>query len=218
MNLMFGAIGGMFGGLIGAIVWAAIVYFLHVEVGYVAWAIGGLVGFGTALGTKEGSSASAAIAVLITIIAICGGKYAAIHFAMSNELSKLPATASELSDEFCTSLLADEICDQKIMDGEKVNWPPGSSADTAENQGDYPTEIWTEAANGWSGMDAETRQKVRDEFLKSRDAALQGLRGQMANNAFLASFGLIDIIFFVLAIITAWRLAATDSTSAASDS
>jgi len=210
MNLFSGAIGGAIGGLIGAVAWAAIAYFFRVEVGYVAWAIGGLVGFGSALGTRGGSPASGIIAVAITVVAICAGKFLAIYLAISGELANMPQNRDQLSDEFCISLVADDICADKMMKGEPINWPGGELAEAPEKQSDYPPDIWQEAAKSWGEKDAAARTAYIDNFFQTRDAAIQAFRQQITLDAFLASFGFIDIIFFVLAIITAWRLAACD--------
>ena len=40
-----GIVGAVIGALAGALVWGALTYFLKIEVGYVAWGIGGVVGF-----------------------------------------------------------------------------------------------------------------------------------------------------------------------------
>ena len=213
MNLFSGAIGGAIGGVIGAAIWAAIAYFAQVEVGYVAWAIGGLVGFGSAVGTKGGSATAGLIAVLITIAAICAGKYIAIQLALSGEVNAALNAQGPPSDEFCISLLADEICEQKELAGETIQWPVGRS-ETPEKKSDYPQEIWTEAAARWAGFDEPGRKKFIEEFVQNRDRAIQAMRGQIANRAFFASFGPIDIIFFLLAIVTAWKLAASDQSPA----
>jgi hypothetical protein len=45
-NLVLGIIGGSFGGLIGAALWAAITYFSEYQVGWIALGVGFLVGYG----------------------------------------------------------------------------------------------------------------------------------------------------------------------------
>ncbi len=129
---MIGAVcGGMAAGILGAAAWAALAYFAGVESGIVAWGIGGIVGFGTALGSRGGSPATALIAVLITVVAICAGKYLAVYFTLNKFFDELPA---------------------------------GAEQD----------------------------------------------RAKLVQDAFLQSFGILDIIFFLLAIVTAWQIALND--------
>jgi hypothetical protein len=195
------------------VIWAAIAYFLNVEVGYIAWAIGGLVGIGSAIGTKGGSPTSAMIAVVITILAICAGKFIAIYLAMSGATASLTMSAEELTDEFCTSLIADEICEAKLQRGEPIDWPPGANREVPEKRTDYPAEIWSEASAQWNAMNPADRQQAKEEYVNGLNQALQGMQGQLTFQAFLSSFSVIDIVFFVLAVITAWNLAARDSST-----
>jgi hypothetical protein len=213
MNVFNGAIGAAIGGLIGTVIWAAVSYFLNVEVGYIAWAIGGLVGFGSAIGTKGGSSTSAIIAVIITIVAICAGKYIAVYLAMSGATASMTASSAELTDEFWTSLIADEICEEKEQRGETLNWPANANREAPEKRTDYPADVWREATAHWNAMDPAERQQWKESYLKDLNEMFRGMQGQLTFQAFLSSFNMIDIIFFVLAIITAWNLAARDVVS-----
>jgi hypothetical protein len=213
MNLFNGAIGAAIGGLIGTVIWALVAYFLNVEVGYIAWAIGGLVGFGSAIGTKGGSPTSAMIAVVITIVSICAGKFVAVYLAMSGAAAAMTLTTEELTDEFCISLIADEICYAKMDRGERIQWPPGANREAPEKQSDYPADIWADASSEWTAMNPQERQQAKENYVNDANMDLQGMQGQLTLQAFLASFGIIDIIFFVLAVVTAWNLASRDPTS-----
>jgi hypothetical protein len=210
MNVINGAIGAAIGGLIGTVIWAAVAYFFNVEVGYIAWAIGGLVGFGSAIGTKGGSPTSAIIAVGITVVSICAGKFIAVYLAMSGAAASLAMSPTDLTDEFCTSLIADEICEEKLQRGEQIDWPPGANREMPERRADYPADIWKEASDQWTAMDPAERQQLKDAYIEGLNQALQDMQGQLTLQAFFAQFNFIDIIFFVLAIITAWNLAARD--------
>lgn len=70
--------GGIVGGAVGATIWAAIIYFTNYEVGYVAILVGILVGYCVKLGagTWQGF-VPGAIAAVLAIVSVTGGKYAA---------------------------------------------------------------------------------------------------------------------------------------------
>ena len=66
-------VGAVVGGSIGALVWTCVAYWFNLEIGYVAGAIGGRVGFGSyALGGR--GVASGVACALVTLIAIFSGK------------------------------------------------------------------------------------------------------------------------------------------------
>ena len=46
-------LGGLVGGAIGAAIWAGIVYAIHVEIGWLAWGVGALVGLGVRLAPRR---------------------------------------------------------------------------------------------------------------------------------------------------------------------
>lgn len=79
-----GWIGAVVGGAVGALVWAAIARFLHMEIGYVAWGVGFAVGFGSALlggcGLANGIFCS-----LTCLLSIFAGKVLAVHWSLTPE-------------------------------------------------------------------------------------------------------------------------------------
>ncbi|HEY4261587.1 MAG TPA: hypothetical protein VGM98_15565 [Schlesneria sp.] len=126
------------GGGIGAVIWGAIAYFAHAEVGYVAWGVGGLVGFCVRMGAGDMDEGIAGfIAAGGAVISILAGKLLAGYFI--------------------------------------VQW--------LINQGQIPAAIAAQAQ--WP----------------------------LIRIAFMSSFGVMDIIFFVLAIATAFKLGSGQSDS-----
>jgi hypothetical protein len=126
------------GGSIGAVIWGAIAYFAHAEVGYVAWGVGGLVGFCVRMGAGDMDEGIAGfIAAGGAVVSILAGKLLAGYF----------------------------IVQWLIKDGQ------------------IPAAIAAEAQ--WP----------------------------LVRIAFMSSFGVMDIIFFVLAIATAFKLGSGQSDS-----
>jgi hypothetical protein len=126
------------GGSIGAVIWGAIAYFAHAEVGYVAWGVGGLVGFCVRMGAGDMDEGIAGfIAAGGAVVSILAGKLLAGYFI--------------------------------------VQW--------LVKEGQIPAAIAAEAQ--WP----------------------------LIRIAFMSSFGVVDIVFFVLAIATAFKLGSGQSDS-----
>lgn len=83
-------VGGLIGAAIGAGIWAAVAYFLDMEVGYVAIIMGFLSGFGAVLlsGGKRGAGIGL-IAVVTALAGIATGKYLAVYFIVLREASNI---------------------------------------------------------------------------------------------------------------------------------
>lgn len=210
MNLAGGVIGGLIAGIIGAAGWAALAYFAGVESGIIAWIIGGMVGVGTAMGSRGGSVASALLAVIITVLAICGGKYAAIHLSMDKAFNELRAEAGPMSDELLISILADEIVETKAAAGEELDWPAGADREFPEAETDYPAEVWESSVEKWIALGADGQTKFREEREQESKQMFDAMKGGIAREGFIQSFSPIDIIFFLLAMVTAWQIAIKD--------
>ncbi|MBN2474441.1 MAG: hypothetical protein JXB62_07520 [Pirellulales bacterium] len=215
MGLARGVVGGVIAGLIGAAVWAGISYGTGYEIGWIAWGIGLLVGLGVALGGEEGPL-SGLLAVIISVLAILGGKYAAVELVLNREMGD-PSQAIEQalaqldSDEFTISFLADGVIAAREAQGESIAWPPGVNPITAEKESDYPAEIWAQARSQWNDKSREDRETYRAEvgeaLRKNIEENFGQLRSHISRQGFLSSFGLMDIIFIVLAIVTAFKVA-----------
>jgi hypothetical protein len=68
-------IGGSIGGVLGMLAWGGIIYAADREIGWVAWGIGALVGFGVAVAAGDnGGELSGIIAVAISLLSIFAGK------------------------------------------------------------------------------------------------------------------------------------------------
>jgi hypothetical protein len=79
----FSLVGAVIGGVLGALVWAAVTYFFKVEVGYIAWGVGGLVGLGALAMGGRGAATGGACA-LIALLAIFAGKFLAVKVAVGS--------------------------------------------------------------------------------------------------------------------------------------
>ena len=209
-----GIIGGVLAGAIGATIWAAIAYFTGYEIGYVAWGVGALVGFGCVLGARSGSPALGVMAVVITLVSIVAGKYAAVKFSVQNELSSevLQNALNELEDdEVVISYLADEIVTEQEALGRDIEWPNGVDPEEATRESDYPRDIWKQATRQWNDKSLEEQDDYRAQIADHIEANIQVIMNIVSKAGFMESFGVMDILFFLLAVSTAFKIASPSS-------
>jgi len=206
----------MAGGVLGAILWAVVASVTGYEVGWIAWAVGGMVGWGVAWGNRGVSfspKASGWLAVAITVLAIPCGKYLALHltFPSDEDLTELLLEDS-WSDEFAVSLLADSVVQHRQGSGRLVQWPEGVDPSEAWTRSEYPADVWSEAMTGWADRSEEGKEALRNQARALQRAnvteALPEIRAAIKQDVFLGSFGAMDLIFFGLALTTAFGLAA----------
>jgi hypothetical protein len=74
VNLALGAAGAVAAGVLGAVGWFQLTKATGFEFGFIAWAIGGLVGWGARLFVPQGSFALAGVAALSACLSIMGGQ------------------------------------------------------------------------------------------------------------------------------------------------
>ena len=216
MNILGGLIGGAIAGVIGAAVWAGISYGTGYEIGWIAWGIGAVVGFGVAAGCKGGGAIPGILAVVLAVVSILGGRYAAIQLMISKELGDdsqiIESEVSALDDPvLLISYIADEVAYEFVEAGKEVKWPPGVDPGTATEQWEYPQDVWAEAQRRWQAMSEEDREAFRaaieQDIRQNMPASMTQIRGQIAKEGFVQSFDWMDILFFGLAIVTAFKIA-----------
>ena len=95
--------GAFFGGVVGAVIWGLITHFTGNELGYVAWAVGGIVGYGAVALDGYGVGMAACCAVICIASIFCGkigGMYAGLG-AAKDEL------AARLTEEYYEEMVAE---------------------------------------------------------------------------------------------------------------
>lgn len=152
MNMLRGLIGGAIGGLVGAAIWTAIGFWTGYELGWIAWGIGGLVGIGVGVGTKqEGGPLGAGIAVVLSIAAIAGGKWSVVYLQVAGWVG---------GDEHAISDIADVVLAEHQENGESIGLKPNAEdADTYQEM--YPTIVWFEASTRWQAMSPTEQEALR---------------------------------------------------------
>jgi predicted Zn finger-like uncharacterized protein len=105
-SLLRGTLFSFLAAVLGAIIWAVLAYFTHREFGIVAWAFGGLVGFGMALGHEDDDGTFAGIiaafmslfgilaAKILIIVIFVGAHVASVVGDFEVQLKRAAVTAS----------------------------------------------------------------------------------------------------------------------------
>jgi hypothetical protein len=211
-KLLGGLIGGAIGGLIGAAIWAGIAYGTGYEIGWIAIGVGALVGFGVLLVSKGSlGPVGGVLAVVISIAALLGGKYAAVELQLRHELEAAgigdPSNVVIDDEELLISYVADQVVEEYQAEGKPVNWPR-LTMEEPEEEADYPPDVWADAVTRWETMSDAERDEFRRGIERMVSDNLTQVLADARSQGFKASFGILDIVFFLLAIVTAYKLGA----------
>jgi hypothetical protein len=213
MKLLGAAVAGSIAGLVGAGIWAAITYFTGAEVGWIAWGVGGAVGFAIrAVIGRSGDAVAGVLAMAIAVLAVLGGKYAAVTWAVKHEVGKLMAQV-KIEDDDLIRELAREVAKERESAGEDLEWPDEMSIDDAATESDFPSGVWADAHDRWEALVPKEREarrrKKTEEF-----ALLAGTVSKLVQKeAFSDSFGKHDVLWFPLAAGTAFWAASVAASS-----
>ena len=217
MHLMKALIAGVVAGSIGAAAWAGISYATGYEIGWIAWGIGALVGIAVAW-ASDGGIAPGLVAVVLSLLSILAGKYAAVHFLFEREIGDEATFISENmpdleNEELVISYVADDIVEERLAQGETIEWPGGVDPEVPDEESDYPPALWSAALEQWNAMPPADQTAFRNGIEQQTRADISafyaGLQSEGKLIAFKSSFGLMDAVFFVLAIGTAFKIAAS---------
>jgi hypothetical protein len=203
-------IGGLIGGAIGAAIWWAVGSMAHREVGWIAWGIGFLVGFGVRYAANTGgddeSEGQGLIAGALAIGAVLFGKFlvytALVCWGDNSELRQFADQFTRIDDNAMIAGFADEIATRMTQAGQQVAWPPGVTSQSASTQADYPPAIWQQATAQWKQLGPVGQQQK----LKERLALASMLSQALHKPSFGDFFSLYDALWFFLATITAYKI------------
>lgn len=198
-------VSALIGAIMGAAIWAGITYFTNYEIGWIAWGIGLLVGIAVRMGAEnEAGFGPGAVAAIFAVASILAGKYAAIHLLVNSKLSEAPGVTFTENDELVK--LADEVATEWQDAKKKLRWPPGQSVETAQAEPDYPKDVWAEAKKRWDAIPAEEQQK-RIHASEVQFAEIKGMIVDgVVDQGFKSSFSPADLLFFGLAVFTAFKV------------
>lgn len=202
-----------FAAVAGAFVWYLIANQFGYEVGFVAWGIGGAVGLAAALGGSRSDLAGVACGVLV-VLAIFGGKYMAMSSFASEFQASYSADASESEDAASYQ--------EFLYDANAFGELNSTDDDAVKNFMVDHSFIYVDAV---SAITNEELAYFRDEYQPGLEQQLQSpmsfeqwqvnYMGEMEAvfqelspvKMVIDSLALMDIIFLLLGISTAFQLA-----------
>lgn len=151
---------GLGGGLVGSIVWALVSYFVHFEIGWIAWGIGALCGASVRAASSRDDGMSVGVgAGVAAALCILLGKIGAV----APLVSQMGALDPVEHEEYLISILADDVVFAKERAGEAIAWPGGAEPYEPEYQSDYPGDVWQAARRRWTGMMSTERSDFARE-------------------------------------------------------
>ncbi len=202
-------LGGVLGGALGAAVWAAIAHFLHVEIGWIAWGVGLLVGVGVKLAASDRqlTPAFGVAAALIAVLSVAAGKYIAVGMALDQAMRQVASGTDVIDEEISISVIADQVVVEYMEEGEPVRWPGGRAPENPIAQADYPADVWREAVERWGQTSPEERAEIQNFLRENFQANMAASRSEIQQAGFKESFGALDILFLALAVATAYKVA-----------
>ena len=91
-NISMGVIGAVVAGCIAMIAWFLVIKITHYQIGYAAWGVGILTGYGARLLYKDTSHLLGIVSGASALLAIIGGQFLATNLFLNEELDQLCET------------------------------------------------------------------------------------------------------------------------------
>jgi hypothetical protein len=211
MNYNRAVLFGSLAGLLGAAAWAAIAYYANYEIGWLAWGIGLAVGAATVKGAGFGSQFVGVTAAVITVIAIVLGKYATAELTMVDidfdPQQIVEESLANLNDEVL-AYVADEMAAAREAAGERIAWPD-QNVELVSGRDAYPADLWSAATEKYQKFSEQEKLAHRtkvEELIRNDIVNLEAMEDQIRQQSFLQTFSLFDLLFFGLAISTAYSV------------
>ena len=199
--------------LAGALVWMGIAVVFDYEIGLVAWAIGGLVGFASAVTGARGSAAGAMCAAM-ALAAIIGGKFLAFQTFQASLADMMQGEEMWAGDEMQAWF------EEVQVDAELYMGLDGSESALRQfmlernyTEGYSVEEITDEEIEAFLDYDAGDLEWIAasapsfEEWREHIQANFSDLSTDISTmDLVVESLGLIDIVFLFLGLSTAYRL------------
>jgi len=196
MCMAKGVLGAIAGGVLGAGLWAAVSYVTGYEIGWIAWAVGGLTGAGMAIGNQmRGGRTAGLLAAAVALAAVLGGKLGAAHFY-----------AQKMIDEHAASLTMDDARDYLAMKVEREFEEGGVDVgEPLDEEAAYAPEVIVERDRRWAAMSEDDHQKFMASFKADVTGEGQDAAGALTIVSFVLNFGLFGFLWLGLAVSTAYK-------------
>jgi predicted Zn finger-like uncharacterized protein len=196
---------GLAGGALGGAIWVAIAYAIHRELGIIAWAVGAMTGFAVAIaaGHRAGTG-SGLLAAGLAFSVIIMSKFCVALLIVNQAAALLDKAVA--TPEQVMMLEARAIASEAEKKGTKLKWPPGKSLDVAEELSDFPEAIADQAQRNWAAQTPRIKQHQKSLQQVNEIGKNPVGKGLFVVLVFLGSFRLFDLLWFFLAMGSAFRL------------
>ncbi len=202
-----GLLAGIAAGVGGAILWGVLYYcFTSFYLVWLAWGIGAGVGAAVAWGSNGGPDMGK-IAVVISVLSILAGWFLPAEVSIIKNITKAKQGLAEgMDDEYMIGCLADEILDDSEGQGHSVTYT-FDGENPLDVQMDYSEELWQQATAKWDSMTAAEKEAYRADTRQRMEKTIVGFFSSLRKYNVRRSFDGDNLIFIVLGVVTAYKLA-----------
>ena len=180
--------GGVAGGVIGVVLWAAVTYFTGYEIGWVAWFVGVLTGAGVSGSIeRRGGILTGLLACVIAVGAVGAGKVAMARMAASEAIATIGENFTE----------EDAVFHMARNDPEAE---PGED-------GEYDSAALDRAEASWEAMSETERDAYRLQAANEVRQEMEANSEAVTVVALIHSLSPYDILWIGLAGVSAFKLA-----------
>jgi hypothetical protein len=205
INAILGAVGGA---IVGAIAWAAIAIFTGYEIGWIAWGVGGAVGYG-AYALEGRGMVSGIVCAVLAALAILGGKVMVVNHFVNEELTQFASDGS--SEELYNALKADAAAFASVASETEY---PTFMVERGYSEAPTATEVPPEEIADFKEYSVPTLQQwgtaapTYEEWQTNVAADAQSYAADALpmTELLFGSLGAMDLLFFGLGIFTAFKV------------
>jgi hypothetical protein len=186
---------GVGAAILGGAAWALIVALTNMEVGYVAWGIGGLVGFTMTKATKVRGTRMALAAASLAVAGLLIGKLLIMQYVT------VPAVAEELRAD---TLGPARAAAWELEADSALPTAVQAQLDALAPEDTVPDALWEEMVAAGASHLARMPAAERDSYATAYAAAVQSSIG--VRQMLLWQFSPWDLLWLFLAVSTAWSM------------
>jgi hypothetical protein len=180
---------------IGAAGWAAISVATEMRLGFLAILVGGLAGFGMAMGNKgRGGAGAGFIAGVVACLAILGSRFAVMHMGVREFIRAGSAVTPEVAVLEVAAQVAEEFEAQ------------GIEYDDSLYEDGYPEVVLDEAQRRWDALAPDEQESYMQALRVHYATEGNQVAGLITVIATVVDFGLFGFVWVALGAGTAYRI------------